>query len=295
MQINRQRLSLRRVAAYAVLGAWSIVCGFPVYWLVLASIKPVSGLPGYPGYIPFLDFSPSLAAWRFILADPAESLLPSFGNSLLIGAVASATSLLAAGLAVYAVTRIPARGRLASLAGSRATLGLMLAVRVMPPVVLALPSYVLASRIGLLDSRGLLAGIYAAINLPVAVWLLLPVFGDRATEQEEAALLEGVSHAGILFTILLPMLRRPAAVAGLFLFILCWNEYLFAAYLAFDEAKTLSPWMAGQLSMKEAQAGGDAEEMAHMAAAAVFMALPAFAFAAATQRLLARSLAPPAP
>jgi ABC-type glycerol-3-phosphate transport system permease component len=89
----------------------------------------------------------------------------------------------------------------------------------------------------------------------------------------------------------MPMMLRPLAVTGLFLFILCWNEYLFAAYLAADHAQTLSPWMVGQLSMKEAQAGGEAEELTHMAAAAVFMALPALALAAAIQRLLGRSLA----
>jgi ABC-type glycerol-3-phosphate transport system permease component len=168
---------------------------------------------------------------------------------------------------------------------------MMLSVRVVPPVVIALPIYVLAGRIGLLDSRSLLICVYAAINLPVALWLVAPAFGRNATEQEEAALLDGASHAGIFFGILLPMLLRPMAVTGLFLFILCWNEYLFAAYLAFDHAKTLSPWMVGQLSMKEAQAGGEAEELAHLAAASVFMALPALALASAVHRFLGRSLA----
>ncbi len=167
----------------------------------------------------------------------------------------------------------------------------MLAVRVVPPVVIALPVYVIAASIGMLDTRSLMICLYAAINLPVAFWLLIPVFGQRATEQEEAAQLDGESHLGIFFSILLPMIRRPLAVTGLLLFILCWNEYLFAAYLTFDHAETLSPWMVGQLSMKEAQAGGEAEELSHMAAAAVFMAIPAVLLAVAVHRFIARSVA----
>ncbi|MFM8746650.1 MAG: carbohydrate ABC transporter permease [Aestuariivirga sp.] len=291
MPYDRQRLRIGRLLTYIALGAWALVCAFPLYWLVLASIKPVSELSRPPSYVPFLDFMPSLAAWKFILADPAENLLLSFVNSIVIGCAASMTSLLVAGLALYGITRIPARRRLGRLPGGRALLMLILSARVVPPVVLALPMYVLAQQSGLLDSRSLLVGVYAAINLPVAVWLLMPVFGQRPTEQEEAALIDGASHGAIFFSVLLPMLLRPMAVTGLFLFALCWNEYLFAAYLSYEHAQTLPPWMAGQLSMKEAQAGGEAEELSHMAAAVILMALPALAPAAAVHRLIASSLA----
>lgn len=288
---DRQRLSAGRVLTYLALGGWALICAFPLYWLFLASIKPVSRLSGPPSYVPFVDFTPSLDAWAFILTDPAETLLPSLGNSLVIGITASLMSLLAAGLALYGMTRFPARSHRSALMSQRSLLGLMLAVRAIPPVAVALPLYMLAERAGLLDSRSLLAGVYAAVNLPVAIWLLLPAFGTRASEQEESALLDGASHPQILFSVLLPMIQWPLAVTGLFLFILCWNEYLFAAYLSFDNAGTLPPWMAGQLSMKEAQAGGEAEELSHMAAAAVFMALPALALAATLQRLIGRNLA----
>jgi multiple sugar transport system permease protein len=272
------------------LGVWAVFCAFPLYWLAIASIKSVSDLDGPPAYVPFLGFVPSLDAWRFILADPAETLLPSFVNSVLIGVVASLASLLTAALAVYGLTRIPARRHSADSGAPHVMMALMLSIRVVPPVVLALPIYVLAGKAGLLDSRTLLICVYAAVNLPVALWLLAPAFGQRATEQEEAARLDGATHREIFFGILLPMLVRPLAVTGVFLFLLCWNEYLFAAYLASDHAQTLSPWMVGQLSMKEAQAGGEAEELSHMAAAAVFMALPAVLLAAVVQRLLGRTL-----
>jgi multiple sugar transport system permease protein len=264
------------------------VCLFPLYWLAVASVTPVEALSRGPAYVPFLDFTPSLAAWRFILADPAENLLWSFLNSLVISAGAALATVLAAGLAVYAVTRFPLRRR-AGLLGLP-LLALMLAMRLVPPVLVALPIHVLAQHTGLLDSRGLLAAVYTAFNLPVALLLLLPVFGMRATPEEEAARLDGASHWEVCFGILFPMLRGPLAVTGLVIFLLCWNEYLFAAYLTYENAQTLTPWMAGQLSMKEAQAGGEAEELTHMAAASVLMALPALALAVAIQRYIRQAV-----
>lgn len=286
---GRRGFSIARAATYVALCGWAVICAFPLYWLALTSIKPVTDLDRPPSYVPFIDFLPSLASWRFILADPAETLLPSFLNSLVIGCLAAMLSLFAAAMALYGLTRLPAYSGLRWMTGRRPVVAVMLSVRIVPPVVLALPLYIMAQRSGLLDTRSLMVAVYGAINLPVAFWLLLPVFGDRASEQEEAALVDGASHREIFCSVLLPMLRRPMAVAGLFLFTLCWNEYLFAAYLTYGNAETLSPWMAGQLSMKEAQAGGEAEEISHMAAAAVFMALPALALAAVVHRHIARS------
>ena len=195
---------------------------------------------------------------------------------------------LAAGLVLYGLTRYPRRR---PLPGHRLILPMTLALRAVPPVVLALPVYVLSNMVGLLDSLSLMIGVYAAINLPVALWLLVPVLGDKASEQEEAAQLDGASHALVFAGVLLPMVRMQLVVTGLLIFLLCWNEYLFAAYLAADHAQTLSPWMTGQLSMKEAQAAAEGEEAGRLAAAAIFMAAPALLLAAAIQRRLGRSLA----
>ena len=288
MQTNRHRSSPSRIAAYAVLGVWALICLFPLYWLAIASIKSAADLSGPPRYVPFLDFMPALSSWRFILTDPAENLLGAFFNSLAISVSACLICVLAAGLVLYGLTRYPRRPRLVC---QDLVLPVMLAVRAVPPVVLALPIYVLAGIVGLLDSLTLMIGLYAAINLPVALWLLVPVLGEKPSEQEEAAQLDGASHAAVFAGILLPMVRMQVAVAGLFIFLLCWNEYLFAAYLAADHAQTLSPWMTGQLSMKEAQAAAEGEEAGRLAAAAIFMAMPALLLAAAIQRRLGRSLA----
>jgi multiple sugar transport system permease protein len=286
MPARRRRASPARIATHALLWMWSAVCLLPLYWLGIASIKSPADLDGSPRYLPFADFAPTLDAWRFILADPAENLLRAAFNSLAIATMASIICVTAASLALYGLTRCPGRR---GPAGQGLILTIMLAVRAVPPVVIALPIYVLAGLVGLLDSVSLLTGVYAAINLPVAVWLLAPVLGDRPSEQEEAARLDGATHPEVLFGILMPMVRLQVAAAGFLIFLLCWNEYLLAAYLAADHAQTLTPWMVGQLSMKEAQAGGEGEELSRMAAAAIFMAAPAVLLAALVQHRLARS------
>jgi ABC-type glycerol-3-phosphate transport system permease component len=170
------------------------------------------------------------------------------------------------------------------------TISLLLSSRVLAPVAMIVPIYVIAHAANLLDTRTILILVYAAVNLPVALWLLQPVIGLKATEQEEAARLEGASHLTALFGILLPMVRGGLAATGLIVFLLCWNEYLFAAYLTLDHALTVPPWMVGQQSMKEAQTGGEAEELAHLSAAAVLMIASAVALVIAALRLLAGSI-----
>ena len=110
----------------------------------------------------------------------------------------------------------------------------------------------------------------------------------RATEQEEAALLEGASHLFILWDVLRPMIMSSIAAVALIIFVLGWNEYLFAALLATNHASTLTPWMVGQLSIKEAQVGGEPEEWAHLSAATVFMVTPLLIFSSVAMRMLSK-------
>lgn len=314
-----------RAVAYVLLVIWSVVCLLPIYWLAITSIKGQADIDRPPGYLPFADFWPSLDAWRFILFEHNENLLPRLAHSGFVSAAATALTIGCSGLAIYGLTRckltlcwtavvaialpigvglgaaiVTSRLPLATLAVLVAVglvlavwlrktgpvlsvpvaVAILLATRILPPVVLALPLYVFGEALGTRDTLGFLTLVYAAINLPVAVWLMLPLLGPRASEQEEAAQIDGASHLSILFTILLPMVRPGIIAVSLIVFLLSWNEYLLAAYLTFDHALTLPPWAVGQLSMKEAQVGGGPEEVAHLAAATIVMILPALGFAA---------------
>lgn len=164
----------------------------------------------------------------------------------------------------------------------------ILFTRLLPPVSTVIPIYLMAVYTGTLDTRFALTFVYTAANLPLAVWLLRPIFGEAATEQEEAARLDGASHFRIFFAILLPMVAAGIVAVGFLVFVLCWNEYLFAVYLTGDHAMTLPPWLAGQMSVREAQVGGDQEERLHLSAATILTVLPLVALTGFAQRFLSR-------
>lgn len=172
--------------------------------------------------------------------------------------------------------------------GSQAILIAILATRVLPPAVIVLPIYLMALHTGTLDTRSALVFTYTAVNLPVAIWLLLSVLGGSATEQEDAARLDGASHLRIFFDIAVPMARSGIFAVGLLIFILCWNEYLFAAYLTGDRSMTLTPWLVGQVSTKEAQVGEDTIAWPNLSAATILMLAPVVACAVLVQHFLGR-------
>ena len=280
------RTSLIKIVTRSILIAWSLICLFPIYWLAVTSIKGNNDVDRAYTFLPLLNFEPDLAAWRFILADVSENLVSRFANSLIIGGTSTLLTLMTACLAIYAVTRRPSRK---SYISSSALIWIVLSTRLLPPAVLVVPFYIMAIDTGLYDTRTGLILVYTAVNLPVAVWLLLPAFGNKSTEIEEAAQLEGASHISILFTIFLPIIRASLFATAMLVFLLCWNEYLFAVNLTSDHALTLPPWMVGQLSMKEAQVGGGPEEVAHLSAAATLMFAPLLIFATFIIRQLGKA------
>jgi multiple sugar transport system permease protein len=278
---------VKKLAIYTVLGLWTGVCLFPFLWMAVTSLKSEAAIMFGPYYLPFVDFEPTLRAWRFIFGGDNDLLFRRFLNSLVVGSGATVLTMTLASLAVFALTRLPHDGRFAGLRPHAIFTG-VLATRVLPPMVAVLPLYVMARTVGLIDTPVLLILVYTAVNLPVAFWLLRPVFGEKASPQEESAILDGASQLRILISIVLPMIVGGLAASGLIVFTLCWNEYLFAALLAGDHAMTLPPWAVGQLSMKEAQVGGDGEEWANFSAATLVIILPVLACTGIVQRFLGR-------
>jgi multiple sugar transport system permease protein len=275
---------LGKLVVYVLLGFWTLVCVFPLYWVFITSLKREADVANGPSYLPFVDFQPVFRAWRFIFADPYESMLWPALNSTIVAFGSTLITLLMSSAAVYGMTRFGS--------GEQTRrdhwLFAILASRVLPPVAVVLPVWVMARYTGLLDTRILLMLVYAAVNLPVAVWLLRPVFGDGPSDQENAARLEGATHAFILWHVVLPMAAMGVFASGVLIFVLCWNEYLFAAYLTTDHAITIPPYLVGQMSIKEAQVGSEAEEWANFSSATVAASVPLLACTALVQRFLGR-------
>jgi multiple sugar transport system permease protein len=276
---------IKTFARYLTLFAWAAICLAPVLWLLVTSFKSARLIDTGPFYLPFIDFEPSLEAWTFVLFERHENFLRSYVNSAVIALAATALTLAVAVPAVFALTRGTAKRD--GLSGSWLYLT-ALATRLLPPFIVALPFYILGKHAGLLDSYLFLILLYAAVNLPVAMWLVLPVLGSKASDMEEAARIEGATRIQVLFDILLPLAAGGLAAIALIVFLQCWNEYVLAAMMTTDKAMTMPPFLVGQLSIKEAQVGGDGEEWPRFSAVAMLMLLPVLASTAYVQKYIGR-------
>jgi multiple sugar transport system permease protein len=92
---------------YVILGCWTWVCLFPLYWTAAVSLKGPLEIVGGPFYAPFFDYAPSLDAWRYVLFDSNDNPLLRFFNSAVVGLTSTALTIVLAGLAIYGLTRSP--------------------------------------------------------------------------------------------------------------------------------------------------------------------------------------------
>lgn len=123
--------------------------------------------------------------------------------------------------------------------GNGAILFWIISQRILPPMVVVIPFYMVFQAVGLLDTTTALIIVYAVTNLPIVVWLMHDFFSGIPVELEESALLEGATRFGIFWDIVLPLTRSGLAATALLCFILNWNEYIFAAFLTVSNAPTL--------------------------------------------------------
>src|SRR5438067_1224019 len=137
--------TLRQMFTFALLAGWGLVCVFPLYWVTIGSLKPVGAVANGPAYIPFVDFTPVLDSWRYILFDSGDDTLRRFANSLIIASGATAATVLAGGLAAFGLMR----NRRSAAAEGRLFIAIF-ASRALPPIVTAIPLYILIGWLGAL-------------------------------------------------------------------------------------------------------------------------------------------------
>ena len=279
------------VVSYIILIFWTFVVLFPLYWLVVTSLKlPIQVNEG-PFYLPFVDFQPSLHAWRYLFVEVRGDTLRPFMNTLVVSAISAPLTLLLGTTAAYGLVRFTYRPRVGSVlmfvaclvltillvvngvpwllatvamtalflillqtVGKRFKRSLgnndiavwLISNRVLPPVAVVLPIYVLFQQLGLLDTHTALILAYTAINLPIAVWLMRDYFMNIPIELEECAAIDGASRYRIFRSIVLP-LAVPGLVATLLLvLVFTWNEYLLALFLSSADAQTMPIMVAAQ-------------------------------------------------
>jgi multiple sugar transport system permease protein len=330
----RRRRSVRdlpplgKLVAYLILGCWAVVVLFPLYWLAITSFKlPIQVNQG-PVYLPFVDFQPSLDAWRYIFVDLRSDTLRPYLNTIVVAVGSSTLALLLGSAAAYALVRfryqprvgvillfvgcvllaaaavffgvplplalVVAAGIFALLAGTvgrRFRRGLtnrdiafwIISQRILPPVAVVIPIYVLFQRVGLLDTRTALVITYAATNLPIVVWLMRDYFNTLPWELEEAAVVDGASTFRVFRSITLPLSIPGLVATFLIVFVFAWNEYLLALFLSSADAQTMPLTVAAQNATRGPQ-------WWYMSVLIQIMILPVIALAIALERVISRGL-----
>jgi multiple sugar transport system permease protein len=156
--------------------------------------------------------------------------------------------------------------------------------RILPPIVVIIPVYMMFQAVGLLDTHLGLVIIYAVANLPIVVWLMHDFFVGLPIELEESAQLDGATRFGIFWDIVLPLTRPGFAATTLLTLILNWNEYLFAVFLATSKAPTMPIMVAAK------NAGERGTLWWEMCAVIVVMIIPVIIMAIFLQRFIAKGV-----
>jgi multiple sugar transport system permease protein len=160
----------------------------------------------------------------------------------------------------------------------------MISQRILPPIVVIIPVYMMFQAVGLLDTHLGLIIIYAVANLPIVVWLMHDFFAGLPIELEESAQLDGSTRFGIFWEIVLPLTRPGLAATTLLTLILNWNEYLFAVFLSTSKAQTMPIMVAAK------NAGERGTLWWEMCAIIVVMIIPVIIMAIILQRFIAKGV-----
>jgi multiple sugar transport system permease protein len=159
----------------------------------------------------------------------------------------------------------------------------MISQRILPPVAVVIPVYVLFQQVGLRDSLAALIITYVAVNLPIVVWLMRDFFQTIPIELEESAMIDGASRFTIFRKIVLPISRPSLASAFLLMLILTWNEYLLALMLSTADTQTLPLLIAAQNATRGPQ-------WWYMSVLILIMVVPVVAMAIALERYIRRGM-----
>jgi len=218
--------------------AWAIAAliFFPILWMILTSLKTeIDAFATPPQFI----FSPTLENYLHI--NERSDYFSFAWNSVLISFSATVLCMLLAVPAAYSMAFFESRH-------TKRTLLWMLSTKMLPPVGVLMPIYLLAKSMNLLDSRITLIVIYTLINLPIVVWMVYTYFKDIPVDILEAARLDGATTWQEIVRVLLPIARGGLASTMLLSLILCWNEAFWSLNLTSSAAAPLTALVASYSS-----------------------------------------------
>jgi multiple sugar transport system permease protein len=211
---------------------------FPFLWALSTSFKDANAVTSGATYIPWLEFEPSTQGWASLFASGSRgiNIVTPFLNSATVTVLASIISLMLGTLAAYGLSRYQFR---AGFVKNSDITFFFISQRIMPPIVLAIPFFLMLKEIGALDTIAGLVIVYIALLLPIAVWVMIDFFGSIPPELDEMAMIDGCTPIGAFFRVILPNSVAGIVVAGMFCLIFGWNDFFFAFILTFTKTQLL--------------------------------------------------------
>jgi multiple sugar transport system permease protein len=266
---------------------WVVIAGFliatlvPFYYMLLLSVKPIESLLSNPDSLVVSPSEFTLQTYVDVLTS-VDNGGQGFGrflaNSAFVALFSVALALLIGIPGAYAIARLPFIGR-------RQVSGVFLAAYLFPAILMAIPLFVGFTRIGL---RGSLIGlilVYTAQTVPVAIYMLRNYFETVPESVEEAGMVDGLTRLGVLRRISLKLAMPSIMSTGLFVFMIAWNEFLFALLFLVDRP---GRWT---VSLGLSQLSGSVEvPTTVLMAGSVVLTLPIIIIFFFTERLLTGGL-----
>lgn len=267
---GRPKLRLGSLALNLLTYAIALLVFFPILWTVLTAFKTEADAAAVP---PVFIFHATLDNFRAVLD---ANYLSYFENSVIIAVGSTLLALLLGLPAAYSLAFNPTKH-------TPRTLSWVLSTKMLPVVGALIPLIVISKQVGLFDSRIGMVLLYAALNLPLVIWMMRSFFADLPHEILEAATVDGAGFLKIMTRIVIPLTAPGLAATVLLCLIFSWNEFLLAVNLTAVNAPTLPVFISGFMT-------SEGLFWAKMSAASTMAIAPVIVAGWLAQRSLVRGL-----
>ncbi len=215
------RLAVRVVCALLA----ALLFLFPIYWLAAISIKPPEDIFAFPPV--WIPSKIQLSSYITLFTDGDAW---SVWNSLVTAGISTVFAMVLGTIAAYSIVRYKTGGDNLAI--------WIISQRMIPPICVAFPVFLLFVGLSLVDTYTGLILLYTAFNLPYVIWMMRGYIQEIPQELEQSALVDGLSRWAVLRKVVLPMAKAGIFATAVFTFIFAWNDFLFALILSRSEVVT---------------------------------------------------------
>jgi multiple sugar transport system permease protein len=266
VQRRKLKLGLRYLAAVLL----TLLFLFPIYWLFMISFKTADEIFAYPPvwWPSSIQFSNYLVLFK-------DGDAATVGNSLIVASVSTVFAMFLGTICAYSLARFKT--------GGEHLANWIISQRMIPPIAIVFPVFLLYVWFGLVDTYFGLILLYTAFNLPYVIWMMRGYILDIPIALEQAALVDGYSRWQVLWKVVFPMCRAGLFATAIFTFVFAWNDFIFALVLTRTEVTTYTVQVTHYF-------GGQSGFWAKISAMSVLGTVPIFIVVAFMQKYLVRGI-----